>query len=137
MAILPASNSGLPKLFRKVQTASERIGSRTAVLLQVNAGNDPAKYGFSLTEAPTALDEVLGCSNLRVDGLMTIAPYVPDDLSVASECFQKLAELRNVLEGSHAVKLKELSMGMSDDLNEAITSGSTMIRVGSALFGNR
>jgi len=125
------------KLIRKVQTASERIDCKTAILLQVNAGNDPAKYGFSLTEAPGALDEVLGCSHLQVDGLMTIAPYVPGDLSVACDCFQKLAELKNVLEGSHAVKLRELSMGMSDDLNEAIASGSTMIRVGSALFGER
>ena len=53
------------KLIRKVQTASERIDCKTAVLLQVNAGNDPAKYGFSLTEAPGALDEVLGCSTCR------------------------------------------------------------------------
>jgi pyridoxal phosphate enzyme (YggS family) len=125
------------KLIRKVQAASERIDCKTAVLLQVNAGNDPAKYGFSHAEAPAALDEVLACSHLLVDGLMTIAPYVPDDLSVASDCFQKLAELKNALEDSHAVKLRELSMGMSGDLNEAIACGSTMIRVGSALFGDR
>ena len=125
------------KLIQKVQATSERFDCKTAVLLQVNAGNDPAKYGFSLAEAPAALDDVLGCSHLLVDGLMTIAPYVPDDLSVASDCFQKLAELKNSLEDSHAVKLRELSMGMSDDLNEAIACGSTMIRVGSALFGDR
>ena len=68
---------------------------------------------------------------------MTIAPYVPDDLSVARDCFEKLADLRAKLSHKHGVKLRELSMGMSNDLNEAISSGSTMIRVGSALFGSR
>ncbi len=125
------------KLIRKLQAASARIDQKTSVLLQVNAGNDPAKHGFSVEDVPEALDEVLGSSHLCVDGLMTIAPFVPDDLSVASACFQKLADLKNILEASHGVKLRELSMGMSDDLKEAIACGSTMIRVGSALFGNR
>ena len=125
------------KLIRKVQAASERSDQKTSVLLQVNAGNDPAKYGFSLDEAARALDEALGSSHLMVDGLMTIAPYVPDDLSVARDCFEKLADLRAKLSHNHGVELRELSMGMSNDLNEAISSGSTMIRVGSALFGGR
>ena len=125
------------KLIRKLQDASARIDQKISVLLQVNAGNDPAKHGFSVEDVPEALDEVLGSSHLCVDGLMTIAPFVPDDLSVASACFQKLADLKIMLETSRGVKLRELSMGMSDDLKEAIACGSTMIRVGSALFGNR
>ena len=125
------------KLIQKVQAVSESTGQKTKVLLQVNAGNDPAKYGFSINDAPFALDKVLNSSNLVVDGLMTIAPYVPDDLSVAKDCFRKLADLRSDLSQSHGVVLQELSMGMSDDLQEAIECGSTMIRVGSALFGKR
>lgn len=125
------------KLIRKVQTASERIDRKTSLLLQINAGNDPAKYGFSMEEAPYALDEVHCCSHLQVDGLMTIAPYAPDDPSVAQNCFQKLADLRDKLCQKHGIKLPELSMGMSGDLEEAIGCGSTMIRVGSALFGTR
>ena len=125
------------KLIRKVQTASERIDQKTSLLLQINAGNDPAKYGFSMEEAPYALDEVHCCSHLQVDGLMTIAPYAPDDPSVAQNCFQKLADLRDKLCQKHGIKLPELSMGMSGDLEEAIGCGSTMIRVGSALFGTR
>ena len=78
-----------------MQAASERSDQKASVLLQVNAGNDPAKYGFSLGEAARALDEALGSSHLVVDGLMTIAPYVPDDLSVARDCFEKLADLRS------------------------------------------
>ena len=125
------------KLIQKVQAVSENTGQKTKVLLQVNAGNDPAKYGFSINDAPFALDKVMNSSNLVVDGLMTIAPYVPEDLSVAKDCFRKLADLRDALSQSHGVVLQELSMGMSDDLQEAIECGSTMIRVGSALFGKR
>ena len=115
------------KLIKKVQVAAERIDQKTKVLLQVNAGNDPAKYGFSLANVPAALEQALGSSHLLVDGLMTIAPFAPDDPSVASTCFQKLADLKNALESSFAIKLRELSMGMSNDLKEAITCGSTMI----------
>ena len=125
------------KLIHKVQVASERMDCKTSILLQINAGNDPAKFGFSIEEAKLALDEALASSHLRVEGLMTIAPYVPDDLSVAQNTFAKLAELRELLSSSHGVELKDLSMGMSDDLAQAIACGSTMIRVGSALFGQR
>jgi pyridoxal phosphate enzyme (YggS family) len=125
------------KLIRKVQTVSQRIGQNTSILLQINSGNDPAKYGFKVEEAERALEEVVNSPNLTVDGLMTIAPYVPGDLSVAGEAFRKLAELRDSLCASHGLDLNELSMGMTDDLSEAIKWGSTMIRVGSALFGAR
>lgn len=125
------------KLIRKVQATAERINHPTAVLLQVNAGNDPAKYGFKLEESAFALDEILKSSHLRVDGLMAIAPFAPEEPSIARDCFDKLAELRQSLQNSHGVRLNELSMGMSDDLVHAIAAGSTMIRVGSALFGNR
>ena len=125
------------KIIRKVQAASERLDHKTRVLLQINSGNDPAKFGFSIDEASGALDEVMSSSHLIVDGLMTIAPYAPEDITVARDCFKKLAELKEILEQSHGVFLKELSMGMSDDLSTAIICGSTMIRVGSALFGSR
>jgi len=90
-----------------------------------------------MEDSKFALDEALASSHLRVEGLMTIAPYVPDDLSIAQNTFAKLADLREVLSASHGVELKDLSMGMSDDLAQAIACGSTMIRVGSALFGSR
>lgn len=125
------------KLIKKVQAASERVGHQSSILLQINSGNDPAKFGFKVEEASAALDEVLGSSHLSVDGLMTIAPFVPNDLSVARDAFVKLADLRDELSQRHGAELKELSMGMSDDLAEAIACGSTMIRVGSALFGQR
>lgn len=125
------------KLIRKVQNSSERINYPTPVLLQVNSGNDPAKFGFSLEETKEALEITLGCSHLVMEGFMTVAPYVPEDSSVAGDCFKKLSDLRDSLCQSFGVELRELSMGMSDDLSEAIACGSTMIRVGTALFGKR
>ena len=125
------------KLIRKVQAAADKINHPMAILLQVNAGNDPAKYGFKIEESAFALDEILKSSHLLIEGLMTIAPYSPEDPSVARKCFDQLAGLRESLQESHGVSLDELSMGMSDDLVHAIAAGSTMIRVGSALFGSR
>jgi len=125
------------KLIQKLQSAAEKLDLICPILLQVNAGEDPAKYGFNSGETSAALEEALGAANLKVDGLMTIAPYAPENPAVARACFAKLQEIRDRLQDSHEVSLPELSMGMSDDLDSAIAQGSTMIRVGSALFGVR
>jgi len=125
------------KLIQKLQSAAEKLDLICPILLQVNAGEDPAKYGFNSGETSAALEEALGAANLKVDGLMTIAPYAPENPAVARACFAKLQEIRYRLQDSHEVSLPELSMGMSDDLDSAIAQGSTMIRVGSALFGVR
>ena len=79
----------------------------------------------------------LSQKQIRVEGLMTIAPYAPEDLDVARSAFAKLRNLRDRLSDEFKVELNELSMGMTLDLEQAIEAGSTMIRVGSALFGNR
>ena len=125
------------KLIQKLQSAAEKLGLICPILLQINAGEDPAKYGFHPEETAAALEEALKATNLQVDGLMTIAPYAPENPVVARACFAKLREMRDRLQDSHGVSLSELSMGMSDDLDSAIAQGSTMIRVGSALFGLR
>ena len=108
-----------------------------SILLQVNAGDDPAKFGCSVDQASALLEFAISQDHLFVDGLMTIAPFVPDDMGVARVCFDRLRNLRDRLEMEFNVELKELSMGMTLDMQEAIQAGSTMIRVGSALFGNR
>ena len=107
------------------------------VLLQVNAGNDPAKYGIPIEGVRQLLEEALNISSVSVEGFMTIAPYAPNNNEVSRKCFAKLRELRDNLSQSYGMELRELSMGMSGDLKEAISEGSTMIRVGSALFGQR
>ena len=126
-----------PKLLQKLNDLSCQKDVKTSILLQVNAGEDPAKYGCSLEETEALVDFALGLENLVVNGFMTIAPYAPKDLGIASRAFDKLRTLRDDLKGKFAMNFDELSMGMSMDMKEAIAAGSTMVRVGSALFGSR
>lgn len=125
------------KLLRRLDVVCADADSPLPVLLQVNAGNDPAKFGVTPEQTDGFLEAALSCSNLKVEGFMTIAPFAPEDPSVARSCFESLRELRDRLAGSFEVELPELSMGMSGDMEEAIRAGSTLLRVGSALFGER
>jgi pyridoxal phosphate enzyme (YggS family) len=111
-------------------------GKTMPILLQVNAGRDPAKFGADLDQAPALLEQALDCANLRVDGLMTIAP-LSDDLAVARHTFARLRSCRESLENRFGCRLPELSMGMSDDFEDALYEGSTLLRLGSVLFGPR
>ena len=124
------------KLLQRLNRAAESVGRRLAVLLQINAGQDPAKFGADLADAPALLEAALAQSHLQVDGLMTIAP-LSDDPDVATRTFVNLRELRDQLAHDFGVALPELSMGMSGDLASAIAAGSTQVRVGTALFGRR
>ncbi len=120
-------------LLDRAAAETERV---LPILLQINAGNDPAKFGADPDEAPALLELALAQRNLRVDGLMTIAPLSPDP-AVAQGTFANLRALRDALAARFGVPLRELSMGMSSDLVPAIAAGSTLVRVGTALFGSR
>lgn len=124
------------KLLNRLNTAATECGRPLAVLLQINAGRDPAKFGAELEEAPALLEHALGQSALQVDGLMTIAP-LSDDPAVAERTFANLRELRDRLATEFDVNLPVLSMGMSGDMPAAIAAGSTQVRVGTALYGQR
>ncbi|MDQ8186456.1 YggS family pyridoxal phosphate-dependent enzyme [Pelagicoccus sp. SDUM812002] len=124
------------KIAKALDRYAGEAGRTLSVLLQVNAGRDPAKSGVELEEAPALLEAALACPNLKVDGLMTIAP-VSDDPEVALRTFASLRECRDALGERFGVDLPELSMGMSGDMEEAIAEGSTMVRVGTALYGQR
>ena len=124
-----------PKLLDLLDRATAEDGRTLRVLLQVNAGADPAKSGASADEAAHLLGHAVGKAHLRVEGFMTIAP-LSDDPAVARRTFAALRGIRDQL-ATPALPLRELSMGMTGDLAEAIAEGSTMIRVGTALFGAR
>ena len=124
------------KLARALDRCAGEVGKRMPVLIQVNAGEDPRKFGVGLEEARETLDVVLSMSNLRVDGLMTIAPFA-GGRSAARPAFDRLRALRDKLRESTGLDLSVLSMGMTGDLEEAIEAGSTCLRVGTALFGGR
>jgi pyridoxal phosphate enzyme (YggS family) len=124
------------KLLNHLDRAAADLGKALAVLLQINAGRDPAKFGAELEDAPRLLAAALTKKNLRVEGLMAIAP-LSSDPAVAERTFSTLRELRDRLAAESGVPLRELSMGMSGDFAAAIAAGSTIVRVGTALFGSR
>lgn len=106
------------------------------VLLQVNVSEDPRKAGVSVAEAGALAEWVVAAEHLGLEGLMTI-PALDADPDVARRAFAGLRELRDRLEGSLGVALPVLSMGMTGDLEIAVAEGSTLLRVGTALFGPR
>jgi pyridoxal phosphate enzyme (YggS family) len=128
------------KLLNHLERAASELGKTLPVLLQINAGNDPAKFGADLADAPRLLDLALANSHLRVDGFMTIAPLgaTPAETAAhAQRTFANLRELRDDLGARTGKPLRELSMGMTADLAFAVAAGSTLVRVGTALFGAR
>ncbi|MFA6961394.1 MAG: YggS family pyridoxal phosphate-dependent enzyme [Opitutaceae bacterium] len=124
------------KLLNHLDSAAAALGKILPVLLQINAGRDPAKFGAELEDAPRLLEAALGKKHLRIDGLMTIAP-LSDDPAVSERTFATLRTLRDDLAGRFGLPLHDLSMGMSGDLESAILAGSTQVRVGTALYGTR
>jgi PLP dependent protein len=124
------------KLLTLLNRAAGELDRRLAVLLQVNAGHDPDKFGIEPADAPRLLETALALPHLQVDGLMTIAPLSAQP-EVAQCTFASLRELRDRLATQFGVPLPELSMGMTGDLAAAVAEGSTLVRVGTALFGPR
>ena len=121
----------------KIMNALDRNAESTLpILLQVNVAGDSAKFGFKPEEAEEIINLSCKLNNCEVHGLMTIPPF-SEDLDKTKQHFNHLRELRDALEVKTGVPLPELSMGMSYDLEAAIEAGSTWIRVGSDLFGER
>lgn len=124
------------KLLTMLDRAASEQNRRLAILLQINSGNDPAKFGAEPADAPRLLEAALALPHLSVDGLMAMAPLA-EDPAVARRTFANLRELRDRLAARFGVPLRELSMGMTSDFVPAIAEGSTLVRVGTALFGSR
>jgi uncharacterized pyridoxal phosphate-containing UPF0001 family protein len=106
------------------------------VLLEVNVSGEESKFGFNPSTLPAALEDLLSLSFLRIQGLMTMAPF-SDDPEKARPYFAKLRELRDRLAAQTGNPLPDLSMGMSGDFEQGIAEGATIVRVGSAIFGQR
>jgi len=108
------------------------------VLVQINLGGEESKTGIDPGELKPLLDAVAECERLRLIGLMTLPPYF-ENAEDSRSFFKKLRELRDQFqnEGRFGGSAGELSMGMSHDFEIAIEEGATMIRVGTAIFGER
>lgn len=106
------------------------------VLLQVNVAREPQKSGCAPEHAPALVRRLTSLAHLRLEGLMTIAPFT-DDEDVQRRTFRGLRVLRDTLQKEEGVWLPTLSMGMSADYATAVAEGATLIRLGTALFGPR
>jgi len=124
------------KLANRLNHFASETGKTLSILLQVNTGEDPGKFGFTTNQTEEALETILNLSSLKAEGFMTIAP-LPETSGSAKTAFNELRILRDNMAEKTGHPLPELSMGMSNDLETAIDAGSTCIRVGSALFGQR
>jgi pyridoxal phosphate enzyme (YggS family) len=113
--------------------AAQAGGGLRQVLIEVNVGGEAQKFGVAPGEIAEVMEAVAAESALVLRGLMTVPPAGGPE--VARHVFETLATLRSLHGG--AARLPELSMGMSGDLDEAIRAGATMVRVGSAIFGER
>jgi pyridoxal phosphate enzyme (YggS family) len=123
-------------LANRLGRVAGELGKKLPILLQVNAGDDPAKFGTDIDGATALMEAALQLPALRVEGLMTVPP-LSDNPEVAQKAFDRLRACRDDLAARFKIDLPELSMGMSDDLEVAILAGSTCIRIGSALYGQR
>ena len=108
------------------------------VLIQIDLGGEATKTGIDPRHLPELLEALKTCPRLRLSGLMTLPPYF-ENPDCARPYFKTLRELRNKLQSQgHFGELSgELSMGMSHDFEIAIEEGATMVRVGTAIFGER
>ncbi len=116
-----------------LQRALDRENRALDVLIEVNAGNDPAKAGVAPEELKQFLRAASAYDRLRVRGLMTVAPIAPDP-ELVRPCFRRM---RRLFEDFGAGEWDTLSMGMSADCDVAAEEGATQVRVGSAIFGKR
>jgi len=128
------------RLAQKLNTAASQAGKKLGVLIEINVGKEVAKSGVAL-DSPE-LEQILASApelnNLEFRGLMTVPPWT-DDPEGARPFFRKLCELRDKLAARKIsdVRLDVLSMGMSHDFHVAIEEGSTCVRIGTAIFGDR
>lgn len=125
-------------LARKLHNKLEREGETRDVLVQVNTSGEESKFGLAPEEAEDFTRELSQFETLKVKGLMTIGLFT-DDIELARPSLRRLRELRDRIRelSLEGVEMNELSMGMTGDLEVAIEEGSTIVRVGTAIFGDR
>lgn len=124
------------RLIEQISRVSKRLSVTTEFLLQVNVSKEDTKHGFETEELESVLEHIMELDNIKVRGLMTMAPYFED--AVATEPI--FAETKQLLERFKPIvgeDFNQLSMGMSNDYQFAIAQGATLIRVGTRIFGAR
>lgn len=123
-------------LVRELDKRLLSLGRKLPVLIEVKLSPEETKHGCPLEDLERLTELVLSKETLELKGLMTVPPYF-EDIDKVRPYFAKLRELKEKLEQSFNVKLPELSMGMSHDFEAAILEGATIVRIGTAIFGER
>ena len=123
-------------LAQEMERIAEEEGMRPRVLLEVNVAGEASKHGFSPEALRRDLEAALSLGRLTIEGLMTLPPLAPE-AEASRQYFIALRKLRDQLEAEFDVRLPQLSMGMSGDFPIAIEEGATLVRVGTAIFGER
>lgn len=123
-------------LAAEIDRQALKAGKIQDILLQVNVSKEATKYGLSAEAVPAAIQEMSGFKNTRICGLMTIAPEV-NDLEEVRPYFRLLKELLIEINQLTNHRLTILSMGMTNDFEVAVEEGSTMVRIGRGIFGER
>lgn len=126
------------ELAAEIDRRAGEAGLQQGVLLEINVGREATKAGFSPDEAAHAVAALDAMPNLAVRGLMAIPPPA-SSADAARPHFQAMRELARSLASPHLhrVRMEELSMGMSQDFEVAVEEGATMVRIGTAIFGER
>ncbi len=119
-----------------VEALDRRIQAPLDVLVEVNVAEEPQKTGVLPADLGAVVHAVTAAQHLRLRGLMTVAPLVPDPETVRP-VFRQLRSLRDKTSEQLGVALPVLSMGMTDDYATAVEEGATMLRLGRAIFGPR
>lgn len=122
----------------EIDRRAKRANRTADILLEVNTTGEDSKFGLQPDGTVAFVKQLTSLQNIRVSGLMTIGPFLPDPEG-SRPMFRQLRELRDEISRLHQpnVAMKHLSMGMTGDFEVAIDEGATILRIGTAIFGSR
>jgi pyridoxal phosphate enzyme (YggS family) len=130
------------KLAREIDKRARKINKLQKILVQINISQESSKSGTAASDAVALVQEAAQFKNISVRGLMGMPPFF-DDPEEARPFFKELARIRSDIQANIQtekipnVTMEHLSMGMSGDFKAAIEEGATMVRIGTAIFGER
>jgi PLP dependent protein len=123
-------------LAQEMNRIADEEGMHPRVLLEVNVAGEATKFGFAPEKLREQIEDLLALPRLSIEGLMCIPP-VAEEAEASRKFFMQLRALRDSLEKEFDLKLPQLSMGMTQDFEIGVEEGATLVRVGTAIFGER
>jgi pyridoxal phosphate enzyme (YggS family) len=123
-------------LAQEMSRIAAEEGMHPRVLLEINVAEEGSKFGFEAETIRAEIESLLALPRLSIEGLICIPPLA-EEAEASRKFFVQLRELRDSLEKEFDVKLPHLSMGMTNDFPIAVQEGATLVRVGTAIFGER